>query len=68
MIAKAGKPVAKLVPLGTPVQRRPLGWLAGQIWEAEDAWAPDPELEALFYAEEPKPWPKPRRVAERKRK
>ncbi len=68
VIAKAGKPVAKLVPYSASATPRPLGLLAGKVWEAEDAWAPDPELEALFYGGSIWPPAKPRRVAERKRK
>src|SRR5690349_10281601 len=65
VIAKAGKPVAKLVPAQAPTTPRTLGALAGQVTETPDAWDPDPTLEALFYAdaEDPK-----RRVAERKPK
>jgi prevent-host-death family protein len=65
VIAKAGKPVAKLVPAGEPTAARTLGALAGQVTETPDAWDPDPAIEALFYgeAEEPK-----RRVAEQKPK
>ena len=29
--------------------RRKLGLLRGKVWEAPDAWDPDPELERLFY-------------------
>ena len=68
VIAKAGTPVAKLVAFSAASKPRPLGLLAGKIWEADDAWAPDPELEAMFYGETTKPEPKLRRVAERKRK
>ena len=54
IIARAGKPVAKLVPIEpAPSGRRPLGLLRGQIWEAPDAWDPDPELERLFYEGDP---------------
>lgn len=69
VIAKAGKPVAKLVPYTARTQPRPLGLGAGKgYWEAPDAWDPDPELEALFYGGSIFPKPKARRVAERKRK
>ncbi len=44
VIAKAGKPLAKLVPYIPPIAWRQGGFLAGQIWEAEDAWAPDDGL------------------------
>ncbi len=46
IIAKAGKPLAKLVPYTPLIAPRQGGFLAGQIWEAEDAWAPDDELAA----------------------
>jgi prevent-host-death family protein len=68
VIAKAGKPVAKLVAYAARTRPRPLGLLRGKIWEAPDAWDPDPELEELFYGGDVFPKPKPRRVAERKRK
>ena len=53
IIAKAGKPVARLVPIEPTNGRRPLGLLRGKIWEAPDAWDPDPELERLFYEGDP---------------
>jgi prevent-host-death family protein len=49
VIAKAGKPLVRLTPFEKPAQPRVLGALAGQVTEAEDCWAPDPELETLFY-------------------
>jgi prevent-host-death family protein len=36
IIARAGKPVARLAPLEEPRQPRRPGALAGQIWIAED--------------------------------
>jgi prevent-host-death family protein len=43
VIAKAGKPVAKLVPFTEPeVPRKPGGW-EGQIWIADDFDAPLPD-------------------------
>ena len=53
IIARAGKPVARLVPIEPRRGKRPLGLLRGQIWEAPDAWDPDPELERLFYEGDP---------------
>lgn len=53
IIAKAGKPIAKLVAFEQPTERRKLGLLRGKIWEAPDAWDPDPELERLFYEGDP---------------
>ena len=47
-IARAGKPVAKLVAI-PPKGKRPLGIDRGKIWISPDFDAPDPELEALFY-------------------
>jgi len=49
IIAKAGKPVARLSPYQPAKPKRRLGGLIGQIWEAPGCWDPDPELEALFY-------------------
>ncbi len=43
IIARAGKPVARLVPLERPREPRRPGALAGQIWIAEDFDAPLPE-------------------------
>lgn len=52
VIAKAGKPMVRLVPVGSLVGPRPLGLLAGQVRETADWWGPDPELEALFYGDD----------------
>ena len=41
-IAKAGKPVAKLVPLGGPKPARTLGLLAGKLTVPDDFDAPLP--------------------------
>lgn len=48
VIAKAGKPMVRLVPVSSPPGPRTLGLLAGQVRETEGCWSPDPELEALF--------------------
>lgn len=64
IIAKAGKPMAKLVPLSASAGPRELGRLAGQVRESEDCWATDPEMEALFYSSESEPADR-KRVAER---
>jgi prevent-host-death family protein len=50
VIAKAGKPVAKLVKY-EPEPRR-LGGLEGQIWIADDFDETDEELINLFYGSE----------------
>lgn len=49
VIAKAGRPIVRLVPFSTQEKPRKLGVLAGQVKEAKGCWEPDPELEALFY-------------------
>ena len=43
MIAKAGKPVAKLVALDRMPQKRPIGLLAGQMHIPDDFDDPLPE-------------------------
>lgn len=49
IIAKNGKPMAKLVPIKEAVKRKP-GRLKGKIWISKDFDAPMPEIEAAFYA------------------
>lgn len=49
VIAKAGKPLVRMVPFRKQDQPRKLGALAGQVVEAPGCWDPDPELEASFY-------------------
>ncbi len=44
VVAKAGHPVAKLVPYVAPEKPRMLGRLAGKIQESPDCWAPDEEF------------------------
>lgn len=48
VIAKAGKPMAKLVPYTPPISPRSGGFLKGQIWEAPDCWDSDDELHELM--------------------
>lgn len=64
IIAKAGKPVAKLVPVTAVPGVRKLGVLAGKVREATDCWEPDPEIEELFYGGAIEPTPV-RQIAER---
>lgn len=54
IIARAGKPVARLVPLAetTTPSRRKLGDMRGQIWIADDFDAEDPEINRLFGTQE----------------
>ena len=49
IIAKAGKPLVKVVALSAHPGPRQLGALAGTVTESADCWAPDPEIESLFY-------------------
>ena len=44
IIAKAGKPMAKLVPYIPSQPTREGGFLAGKIWESADCWDHDSEL------------------------
>lgn len=49
VIARNGRPIARLVPERRRREpRKPGGW-EGRIWMSEDFDAPDPELEDLFY-------------------
>jgi prevent-host-death family protein len=50
VIAKAGKPVAKLVKYER--EPRKLGFLEGRIWIADDFDDVDEEIAALFYGSE----------------
>src|SRR5215813_6642660 len=53
IIAKAGVPVAKLVRYVEKKGKRPLGFLKGEIWMAEDFDAPlPPDILAGFLGEE----------------
>lgn len=63
VIAKAGTPLVKLVPVAAFEGARTLGALAGKVHEAKDCWEPDPDIEELFYASRVEP-PPARRVAE----
>ena len=47
VIARAGKPVAKLVPAPDGRPREP-GWLKGQIWISPDFDEPDEQIERDF--------------------
>lgn len=67
VIAKAGKPLVRLVPVAGTEGPRKLGALAGKVIEPDDVWAPDPAIEAAFYGAEVEPEPA-RPVAERPRK
>jgi prevent-host-death family protein len=51
VVAKSGKPLVKLVPVGALSSARPLGWLAGQVEETPDCWDEDHEVTAWFYGD-----------------
>ncbi len=55
VIAKAGKPIVRLVPFTAGKAGRKLGFLAGKGWESSDCWDDDPEIEQLFYGEAVEP-------------
>lgn len=46
ILAKAGKPLVRIVPYTPAKAVRKGGQLRGKIWESADAWAPDAELTA----------------------
>jgi prevent-host-death family protein len=48
VIARAGKPVARLVPVAEPPRPRELGRDRGKIWIADDFDTLDPEILADF--------------------
>lgn len=49
IIAKAGKPVAKLVEYKKPLQPRKLGLWKGKVWVSDDFDDEDPAINKLFY-------------------
>ena len=49
IIAKAGTPVAKLVPFETEPKSRVFGSAKGEFTVPDDFNEPDPEIEAMFY-------------------
>ncbi len=44
VLAKAGKPLVRLVPFEKSLTPRTPGLLAGEGWEAEDCWAGDDDV------------------------
>jgi antitoxin (DNA-binding transcriptional repressor) of toxin-antitoxin stability system len=45
ILAKMGKPIAKIVPIQKEVSERPLGFLSGRVTESFFEPLPDEELE-----------------------
>lgn len=52
VIARAGKPVAKLSPADAELSSRQPGALKGKIWISEHFDDPDEELEKLIYGDQ----------------
>lgn len=50
VIARGGRPVARLVPIGVRTQPRVLGVWKNQVWIAPDFDAPIPEILDAFEA------------------
>ena len=55
IIAKAGKPVARLVPFRGPARPRTPGSMAGEIWIAPDFDVLPADLAEAFGMKEPQP-------------
>lgn len=53
ILAKAGKPLVKMVPYAPAQKPRVPGAFKGKIWQSADCWDPDPEIEELFYRDDP---------------
>ncbi len=51
IIAKAGKPLVKLVKYDKPLKKRVPGLWKGKVWISDDFDAEDPEINKLFYGE-----------------
>ena len=64
IIAKAGKPMAKLVPYIPPQPLRKGGFLAGTIWESADCWEADTDLIEAMTGGPIEPTPAHSKVAE----
>ena len=51
IIAKAGKPVAKLIAYKEPLKPRKLGLWKGKVWVADDFDEESEEINELFYGD-----------------
>ncbi len=51
IIAKAGKPCARLVPCAPARKPRKLGWMKGKIWVSDDFDAPLSDEELRLWGE-----------------
>ena len=52
VIAKAGRPVARLVPYDESLEPRTLGGWEGRVWIADDFDELPPDILAAFYGED----------------
>ena len=52
VIARDGKPIAKLIRFEKTKVKRKLGTAKGKVWIADDFDAPMPEFEQLFYGDD----------------
>ena len=52
VIAKAGRPVARLVPYEESLEPRTLGGWEGRVWIADDFDELPPDILAAFYGED----------------
>ncbi len=65
VIAKAGRPMAKLIPYEAPLKRRKLGALRGQLGETRDPWSADLDRKIAQEFESSEIFPSRQKVAER---
>lgn len=49
VLAKAGRPMVRLVPFKPKTEKRKLGMFKGKIEEMPGCWDPDPDLESDFH-------------------
>lgn len=49
VIAKAGKPIAQLIPYKEKLKPRKFGLWKGKVWISDDFNDEDPEINKLFY-------------------
>ena len=51
IIAKAGKPIVKMIKFKGPVKKSSYGIFKGKIWMSDDFNEEDEEINKLFYGE-----------------
>ena len=54
-LQRRGSLFVRLVRIAASDKPRTLGSLAGKVRESKDCWAPDPDIESLFYDEPVEP-------------